>query len=37
MHDYIKKKTSEENDNAQSRKSATDTVKCALVNGKPEA
>ena len=37
MHDYMKKKTNEDHDNPQTRKSGTDTVKCASVNGTLEA
>ena len=37
MHDYMKKKTNEDRDNAQPRESGTDAVKCASVNGKLEA
>ena len=32
MHDHMKRKTNEDHDNAQSRESRTDTVKCASVN-----
>ena len=34
MHDYMKKKTNEDCDNAQPRKLGADTVNCASVNGK---
>ena len=37
MHDYMKKKTNEDHDNAQPRELGTDRVKCASVNGKLEA
>ena len=37
MHDYMKRKTNEDHDNIQPRKSETDTVKCVSVNGKLDA
>ena len=37
MHDYMKRKTNEDHDNAQPKEPGTDRVKCASVNGKLEA
>ena len=36
MHDYMKKKTNEDHDNAPTRESGTDTIKCASVSEKRE-